>query len=194
MILKNLSIGALAVITSCLGAAAAQTQEGDAQAMHQAASTTTANPDHQFARKAAQGGMAEVKLGQLAQDKGQSDAVKDFGKRMVDDHSKANDELESTVAQENIRLPKNLSAHDQATYDRLSKLSGAEFDKAYARDMVMDHKKDIAEFKQEANNGQDPQIKNFASQTLPVLQDHLKMAQDMQQQVGAGSSGHTGAQ
>jgi len=194
MFLKNISIGTLAVVTSCLGAAAAQTQQGDAQAMHQAAASTTANPDPLFARKAAQDGMAEVKMGQLAQEKGQSDAVKDFGKRMVDDHTKTNDELKSTVGQENLRLPNNLSAHDQATYDRLSKLSGAEFDKAYARDMVMDHKKDIAEFKQEANNGQDPQIKNFASQTLPVLQDHLKQAEDMMQQVGATSAKHTGAQ
>ncbi|MGI8991423.1 MAG: DUF4142 domain-containing protein [Bryobacteraceae bacterium] len=135
--------------------------------------------DTHFAMKAAQGGMAEVKLGQLAQDKGSSDAVKQFGKKMVDDHSKANDRLKSVAAKENITLPTDMDAKDQAVYDELSKLSGAEFDRAYARDMVRDHKKDVSEFQKEANKGKDDSIKNFASQTLPTLQEHLKMAQGL---------------
>ncbi|MDQ6708895.1 MAG: DUF4142 domain-containing protein [Acidobacteriota bacterium] len=135
--------------------------------------------DNHFAAKAAQGGMAEVKLGQLAQDKGSSDSVKQFGKKMVEDHSKANDQLKSVAAKENITLPADVDAKDQAIYDRLSKLSGADFDRAYARDMVRDHKQDIAEFQKEANKGKDDAIKNFASQTLPTLQEHLKMAQGL---------------
>src|SRR5450631_4345197 len=78
------------------------------------------------------------------------------------------------AAQENITLPDDVSAKDKATYDALSKLSGAAFDRAYARDMVKDHEQDVADFNKEANGGQKPAVKDFASQTLPTLQDHLK--------------------
>jgi putative membrane protein len=144
--------------------------------------------DADFAKDAAQGGMAEVKLGQLAQDKGSSDAVKDFGKRMVDDHSAANLKLKEIASQENVKLPTDLSKHDKEVYSKLSQLSGDEFDRAYARDMVKDHQQDIAEFQQEAANGQDGAIKNFASETLPTLQDHLKMARQMVKTVGTSGS------
>ena len=93
--------------------------------------------------------MAEVELGQLAEQNGQSQEVKDFGKRMVTDHSKANDELKQVAEKEDVTLPTTLDAKDQATKERLEKLHGAAFDKAYMHDMVMDHKADIAEFKHE---------------------------------------------
>jgi putative membrane protein len=131
------------------------------------------------ARQAAAGGLAEVKLGQLAVDKGASDLVKSFGQKMVDDHSKANSELQAVASKSNITLPTTVSLADQATYDPLSKLSGAAFNRAYAREMVQDHIQDVAAFKQEANYGQDPAIKAFASATLSTLVDHLKMARDM---------------
>jgi putative membrane protein len=148
--------------------------------------------DSDFAKEAAQGGMAEVKLGQLAQDKGTSDAVKEFGKRMVDDHSAANDKLKTIAQQESMNLPTNISKKDQATYDKLSKLSGDAFDRAYARDMVKDHQDDIAAFRQESSNGQDPQIKSFASDTLPTLQDHLKMAREMMRNVSPSNAAKNG--
>jgi putative membrane protein len=135
--------------------------------------------DHTFMMKAAQGGMAEVKLGQLAQENGQSQQVKDFGKRMVDDHSKANEELKQIASQQGVTLPDSPSAKDQAEYDRLSKLKGESFDKAYSKMMVSDHKKDVSEFQKEANSGMDSAVKSFAGQTLPTLQDHLKMAEQM---------------
>jgi putative membrane protein len=144
--------------------------------------------DKMFVNKAAQGGMAEVELGQLATQKGQSQQVKDFGQKMVDDHSKANDQLKSIASQENITLPTGLDAKDQAVKDRLSKLSGAQFDKAYMQDMVQDHNQDVAEFQKEASNGKDPAVKNFAQQTLPVLKEHLKMAETSQQAVSEGKS------
>jgi len=148
----------------------------------------TAVSDTQFAKKAAQGGMAEVKLGQLAQEKGTSDSVKKFGQRMVEDHTKAGDELKRAAAQENIGLPGDISAKDKATYDSLSKLSGAAFDRAYARDMVKDHEEDFADFNKEANGGKNAAIKDFATQTLPTLQDHLKEAKEMRQNVSASNS------
>lgn len=144
--------------------------------------------DQHFMMKAAQGGMAEVQLGQLAQSKASSQAVKDFGQRMVDDHSKANDELKSLASQKGVTLPSDLDAKDKQMQNRLSSMSGAGFDKAYMRDMVNDHKKDVAEFQKEANSAQDPDVKAWAAKTLPTLQQHLSMAQSTEQQVMSGSS------
>ena len=139
--------------------------------------------DSNFAKDAAEGGLAEVKMGELAQEKGITDAVKDFGKKMVEDHTQANDKLKEVASQQNIKLPTKLDKHDQRVYDKLSQLSGEQFDRAYARDMVRDHKNDVAAFQQEANSGQNNQIKSFASQTLPTLQEHLKLAQQMQKEI-----------
>jgi putative membrane protein len=151
-------------------------------------STRSATPDVHFAKEAARGGMAEVKLGQLAQEKGSSDTVKTFGKRMVDDHSKAGDKLKEVASHESITLPSDLSAKDQATYDRFSKLNGAAFDRAYARDMVKDHETDVAAFQKEANAGKNDSLKSFASETLPTLQDHLKHAKEMMKTVGGAAA------
>jgi len=147
--------------------------------------------DEDFAKDAAQGGLAEVKFGQLAQEKGASDAVRSFGKRMVEDHLKANEQLKDVALREKVKLPTELSKKNQKNYDRLAQLSGDAFDRAYARDMVRDHQDDIAAFKQEASSGQNQAIKNFALQTLPTLEDHLKMAREMGQGLGkpAGKSG-----
>jgi putative membrane protein len=154
--------------------------------------TTHAMTDAQFAKQAAEGGIAEVKLGQLAEEMGTSQQVKDFGKRMVEDHSKANDQLKSTASGDKITLPEQMNAKDQAEYDHLSKLSGATFDRAYARQMVLDHENDIAAFRHEANDGRDASIKSFASQTLPTLQDHLKLARQMYSGITANNHGTTG--
>jgi putative membrane protein len=133
--------------------------------------------DIKFMDKAAQGGMAEVELGQLAEQNGQSAEVKAFGKRMVDDHSKANDQLKHLAAQKGISLPTSLDAKDQAVKDKLSKLQGAAFDKAYMKDMVADHKQDVAEFKHESIAAHDSDLKTWAGQTLPTLESHLQEAQ-----------------
>jgi len=135
------------------------------------------NADSTWAQKAAQGGMAEVKLGQLASSRGSSQLVKDFAQTMVDDHSKANDELKEIASRKGITLPSDLSAKDQTAYDGLSKLSGAEFDKAYIADMVRDHRAGVQEFRHESTNGTDPDLKAFASKTLPVIEHHLSMAE-----------------
>lgn len=146
-----------------------------------ATSRQTRVSDEEFAKKAAQGSMAEVKLGQLAEEKGQSEEVKKFGHRMVEDHTKANDKLKEAAMKDNINLPTDLNPKDEQTYDSLSKLSGAEFDKAYMRDMLEDHERDVADFRREANGGQKDAIKSFAAETLPVLESHLKQARQVQQ-------------
>jgi putative membrane protein len=148
-------------------------------------STGLSAADRKFVRKAAQGGMAEVELGQLAAQKGSNDEVKQFGQRMVDDHTKANDQLKQVASSKGVDLPQDLDAKDKALKARLSGLSGAQFDKAYMSSMVKDHKKDVAEFQQESSNGKDSEVKSFASQTLPTLQDHLKQAQTIAPKVGA---------
>lgn len=152
--------------------------------------TTKSNTDDSFAAKAAQADMAEVKLGQLAEQKGTIPAVQDFGKRMVQDHSKNEMELKNVASRENLALPTQIDKADQATYDRLAKLNGEAFDRAYARDMVKDHTKDVAEFQKEAKDAHNETIKNYAAQTVPVLQTHLDLARKMEQSVNQSASNH----
>jgi len=142
-----------------------------------------------FIRNAAEGNMAEVKLGQLAEQKGQNPEVKKFGERMVQDHSKANEELKKVADQEHINLPTNTSAKSAATYRSLEKLSGPEFDKAYARTMLQDHQKDVTEYKQEASKAPDGPVKQYVQETLPTLESHLQEAKQMQAQVSKEGAG-----
>ncbi len=146
------------------------------------------NPDHKFAMAAANGGLAEVELGKLATANASNDDVKKFGQRMVDDHGKANDELASILKQKGMNPPTALEGKEKATYDKLSKLSGPAFDKAYMSAMVKDHTEDVKEFENQSKSGKDPELKAFASKTLPTLQDHLKMAKDTQSKLGAGTN------
>ena len=133
--------------------------------------------DASFMKKAAIGGMAEVELGKLAQQKGTSASVKDFGARMVQDHSKANEELKELAGKKGITLPAALDSKNQMVFDRLQKTSGEAFNRAYISDMVADHKEDVAEFRKESTAGKDPDVRAFAAKTLPTLEEHLKMAE-----------------
>lgn len=142
------------------------------------AAWSASSTDTNFAKKAAQGGMAEVAMGNLAESHAQSADVKAFGQRMVQDHGAANDKLKAAAEEEHIQLPTEPSARDQHTINRLSKLHGEAFDKAYARTMVKDHKKDISEFKKEAKAANSP-VQNFAQATLPTLQEHLQLAEKL---------------
>ena len=144
--------------------------------------------DHMFVMKVAKGGLAEVQLGQLAADKASSDEVKKFGQRMVTDHNKANDELKTLAQQKNITLPTEVDAKDKATHDRLAKLSGAAFDRAYMQHMVTDHRLVVNEFKKESTMGKDPDVKAWASKTLPTIEEHLKAAQDANKAVGTSGT------
>jgi putative membrane protein len=135
--------------------------------------------DPEFVVKAAQGSSAEVALGRLATQKGRSETVRAFGQRMATDHARAKQKLEKIATQENIRLPEDLDKDAKQTYEKLSKLSGPDFDRAYALDMVKDHKKDVAGFQKEASAGKNETIRAFAAETLPTLQDHLKQAREI---------------
>ncbi len=158
--------------------AIAQTTTTDAGQQSMSKTGGVPAADRKFMDNAAQGGMAEVELGQLAQEKGQSQEVKDFGKKMVDDHTQANDQLKQLASQKGVTLPTDLNVKDKATKAKLEKLSGDQFDQAYMRDMLTDHKKDVAEFQKESKSASDPELKSWAGQTLPTLQGHLKMAEE----------------
>ena len=162
------------------------------QSAHRSATTTKRKmSDRTFAKKAAEGGAAEVKLGKLAEKKGHVAAVRNFGKRMVNDHSKANQKLKSAASEANITIPQKMSSKEQASYNRLSKLSGPAFDHAYAQLMLKNHEHDVAAFRQEAKKGDKQAIKNFASTTLPVLEQHLALARQMNRDVHPGATrGH----
>jgi putative membrane protein len=135
--------------------------------------------DSMFVKKAAQGNLAEVQLGHLALEKSSSPQVKQFAQRMIDDHSKAEDQLKQVASEENVTLPDSPNAEQKATKDRLEKLSGSSFDRAYMKDMVTDHTKDVSEFKMEARDAKDPAVKNYASQTAPIIESHLKEAKSI---------------
>jgi putative membrane protein len=133
--------------------------------------------DWTFATKAAAGGIAEVQMGQLAQQKAASPQVKQFGQRMVTDHSQANQELQQIAQQQNLTLPTQPDSKDRATEAQFRGMNGTAFDTAYAHDMVSDHQQDIALFRTEAASGTDPALKGFAQKYLPMLQHHLQMAE-----------------
>ena len=155
---------------------------------------TTSATDRKFVREAAQGGMAEVELGKLATEKASSDEVKKFGQRMVDDHTKAGEQLKQIADSKNIPVPAKLSPKDQMTKNRLSKLNGEQFDKAYMNDMVKDHTEDVADFKRESSSGIDDDVKKFAASTLPTLEDHLRQAKEIAQASHSTNSGMKGGQ
>ena len=183
--IRNLSLSLALAGLCCLGAAA---QAGSASSGASTSSNSATGQSHSklspseraFVRKAAEANLAEVELGKLAAERASSPQVKQFGQRMVDDHTKANDQLKQVASEEGITLPDKLSAKDEATKARLEKLSGDQFDHAYMLNMVRDHTQDVSEFRTESKTAKDSSVKNFAQQTLPTLEDHLKEAKSIE--------------
>jgi putative membrane protein len=196
--LQPAALGAAILSLGLCGGAVAQTATDKAGAMPTPAATTSgdtkapAKDERTFVEKAATGGMAEVQLGQLAQQKASSDQVKQFGARMAQDHGKANDELKQVASDKGIQLPASLDKKHEKEMQTLQKLSGAEFDREYMKHMVADHKKDISEFEKESKSGKDSEIKDFAAKTLPTLQEHLKLAQSVDNAVKNAKSAARG--
>jgi putative membrane protein len=138
--------------------------------------TSLSSGDKRFMEKAARDGLAEVQLATLAKDKALSDEVKSFAGRMLADHSKANDQLKSLAAAKGVALPAEIDRKHQRDMDKISKQAGPDFDRAYMRHMVSDHKKDVSAFKREAKHGKDADVRAFAAGTLPTLEEHLRAA------------------
>jgi putative membrane protein len=133
-----------------------------------------------FMKDAATSGMAEVELSKLAKDRASNPRVKNFAEMMINDHSAANNDLKTIAREKNVTLPENLGKHQDHLED-LSKKNGAEFDKAYMKMMVNDHKDVVDEFEKVAQSGTDPDVKTFASQKLPTLRKHLDSAKAINQ-------------
>lgn len=186
-----------------VGAAQAQTGQGtqnpptaqkpgervgqETQKGAQAKAGDLAAAERQFLMEAAEGGLMEVELGKIAVAKAASADVKKFGQRMVDDHGKANQQLKALASKKNVTLPTAPAKH-KAEIDRLSKLSGEEFDRAYMDLMVRDHGKDVKAFHQQAASAADPDVKKFAADTLPVLTEHSKEAERIHGQMKGGAA------
>jgi putative membrane protein len=144
--------------------------------------------DQQFVMNVAKDGMAEVELGRLASQKATNDQVKQFGQRMADDHGKANDELKKLASDKNIIIPSDTDGKHKATIEKLSKMTGDAFDRAYTQEMVAGHKKAVSAFKAESKSGKDAEVKAWAAKTLPTLEEHLKQIQELSRSV-VGTSG-----
>lgn len=133
-----------------------------------------------FVMEAANGGMMEVHLGQIAAQKASSPQVKDFGNLMVKDHSDANQKLKSAVSGLQVTIPSTMDKDHMDKMDKLTNKTGKDFDKAYVDMMVQDHRKDVAEFEDAAKNVTDPSVKSWVTATLPVLKQHLTKIENIQ--------------
>ena len=133
-----------------------------------------------FLTQAAEGSMAEIQLASLALTRTQNPEVRTFAQQMIADHSKATDELKPIAAKKSATLPLELTSRHRSLSDKLTKMSGAEFDREYVNAMVEDHERDVQSFQAQAQAGTDAEVKEFAAKTLPTLQSHLQMVRDMQ--------------
>ncbi|MCL5744975.1 MAG: DUF4142 domain-containing protein [Acidobacteria bacterium] len=136
---------------------------------------------------AVRGNLAEVQMAQLAESKAENPAVKQYAQRIVQDHDQLQSQLQNVARQFNVNLPDTPDRKQQQEMNRLKALSGAQFDKVYMQHMIRDHRKDVNDFQREANRGATPEIKNLASQSLPTLQEHLRLAQQTYSQIGGNT-------
>lgn len=185
-----LASGTLALTMACSNQRANETEQGrrpssspsatDQQVTTNQQSAALNPDDRSFLETAAVGGKAEVELARLAQQKAQNEQVKQFAQRLQQDHSQANTELLSMSEKMSLTLPTQLDNQHKQHREHLSKLSGAKFDREYIKMMVDDHQKNVDDFQKQSGNAINSDVKNFASKTLPVLQQHLDMAKNIQ--------------
>jgi putative membrane protein len=184
---KQFAFAAIAAmsIVACGGnqdQAGRETTPGAAQGT--AGTSGTANVDRDFVENQIADGQAEIALGQLASQRASNPAVREFGEMMVRDHQKAGDELKQLASKHNIQLNASIDDEHNDLRERLSKLSGAEFDREYMKAMVEDHEEAVNDTQEKAERGDNSEIKQWASKTLPVLQQHLERAKQIQNQLG----------
>ncbi len=145
------------------------------------------SPDQSFYKNLAEGGIAEVEAGKLAQSKGSTQAVKDFGAMMVKDHSAANDKLKTLASGEGIDLPTTSSTSQMASKAKLELLSGDSFDKAYIKNQISAHRQTVSLLKKEVSSGQDAKAKAFATEVLPTVTGHLKKIEHIASEAGVNA-------
>lgn len=191
MTLLTISVVAFAQATKLADAkptTAMKQKDASKSAKQNESMNKVAASDREFMMKAAGDGMAEVELGQLALKQASSEDVKKFAQRMVDDHTKANQELMDLAKTKGVTLPTATTDKDKKMMDKLAKQSGAEFDREYMKSMVSDHSKAVSMFDHEAKSGHDAETKAWADKTLPTLREHLQMARDTAKKVGVSAT------
>lgn len=169
------ALGLAALVTICFFPASVVTAADEKENVARTTAPAKASSaDEKFMREASQGSLYEVRLGQLATGKAARQDVKEFGAQMITDHGKAGEELAPIAAKNGLILAGDLDSKHQGKLDKMSKLSGEEFDRAYVSDMVKDHEEDVADFEKEAQRAEDPDLKKFATKTLAVVRTHLE--------------------
>jgi putative membrane protein len=138
-----------------------------------------ASIDKIFLKKAMQGSLAEVQLGELTLKKSDNDQVKQFARKMIDDHTKLNDQMRPVAQRLGVDIPTEVSKKDKSLMSKMQDLSGAAYDQVYIKNMVKDHKQDLSDFHMEASNAHDPSLKDAAAQGSKTIADHLQMAQQL---------------
>jgi putative membrane protein len=176
---RSLLAAALAVSFALSGMAQAQTSEQADRAGSSMSSTKSSAPDAKFVEVASAAGLAEIDLGKLGASQGQSDAVKAFGQQMIDDHTKANEELTTIASGKSIPVATAPMPNDAKAASLIGAKQGAAFDNAFKKKMVADHQNAVKLFTKEATSGKDPELKAFASKTLPTIKHHLEMAKQL---------------
>jgi len=167
-------------------------QQGSAQQQSQPAQGTSGSQmsgDQQFITEAAQDNQVEIQVGKLAAQKASDPAVKRFAQKLADDHTKANQQLQSLPGADQVLQSVSLPEDKRQAIDQLSGLSGKEFDRAFIDQMVQDHEKAVSRFQEVASSATDPQVKQFASQLLPTLQRHLEQAKALQSRLSGSGGG-----
>jgi putative membrane protein len=195
LILGLISIGCSSTNKASTPDTSAQPNSGaTASSAANSGSSPSSNPDQDFVTKAAQGNSAEIELGKMVAAKTKDPNVKQFAQMMVKDHTTALNQLQELAQTKNLNLNDNLPDDAKSLQEKLSSDTGKQFDKDYMDGMVQDHQKDVQEFTDESQNAKDPAVKQWASNTLPVLQKHLQKAQQIDAKLNKGkSSGSSGS-
>jgi putative membrane protein len=177
--MRKLSVGPALTLFAAAVAFGGCTQGGGFGATGSSAGGSLSGGDREFVTMAGHANAAEIATGELAQKNGGTDAVRQYGRRMMQDHGMASKELEAIAGKLGMTPPKQPDAKHQADSQMLAKLTGAEFDRQYAAHMLKDHEMTIALFEKESRGGESPELKQFATKTLPILQEHLKLARTL---------------
>jgi putative membrane protein len=175
-----LAFGSSWAVAQTSGATSAgNTAQGAGKSSAQPDKGKLSHGDREFIEDAAKGGMFEVQSGQIAAQKATDPQVKEFANKLVQDHTKANNELKQIAEAKGVQIPDKDKWTDKHEINKLEKLSGDKFDREFAEHSVKDHEKDIKKFEKAANSVKDPELKAWAEKTLPTLREHLAMAQKL---------------
>lgn len=173
------------------GASAASASRAGDKSASASASSQLDRADRKFIERAAEDGMKEVEVSKTVASKAADPGVKAFAERMVKDHSDANKKLMDLAQSKGLNIPSDLKKGDRRDVDKMAKMDPDKMDRSYMKDQVKDHKRDVKEFEKESKNAKDADVKKFASDTLPTLQEHLQMAQDTDSKLKGGGSAST---